>query len=270
MPEENIQTQENQTQENTQDVQQPEVQQPTELEVLKQQLDAKNQEIQQKDRALYQQNVQLQTYQRLFQENKDRGMSNQEAKSEAIQTMKDSGDSVEFLHTGNAINLFNKILDERESKQYQARQQQATTEYVNQTVAKEVENLLSSKFKFRANYSDSEKQAILNDRIPHVQHKVWQGYPTIEAALKDSFVGLIEENIPGFTTHNTQTQGMTDTSSQVSGAPGHAPDLVKKQELERATDQLRKREISYRDWLGKYRAVHGDSHIEVHNPYSKH
>lgn len=262
---ENQTDQTQQTQEvTTQEVIQEQVQ-PSEVDLLKNQLVERDREIQQRDEALYQQNIRLQTYQELFERNKSLGMSDSQASAQAQDSINGGTepDSVEYLNTKNAVDLFNKVLTQREQEQQKVYTEQQKETYIRKTVANDAIELLKGKYDFNGNFTDEEKKVIFQDRLPKMLDLVKSGYPTTEAAFKRAFLGLIKDKgLSGLNTQSTQTSGLADTNTQITGASGNAPDVVKKMEYERAKQSMEKGEISFRDYLTKWRAVNGDTHLQ--------
>lgn len=242
--------------------------QPSEVEVLRSQLLEKDREIQVREQALYERNIELQTYQRLFAENKAAGMTDRQAHDQAATDVGTETTDGYVTNTGLRDTL-GQLLDEREQKQAEEQKQEYVDTFVQQKVTEGAIDLLNSKFEFNGTFSDADKKAIFQDRLPQMIGLVKNRYPTLEGAFKRAFFGLVRpKSSTGANTQTSTTTGLADTGTQVAGSPGGgAADLVKTQELERAKVALEKKEISFRDYLSKYRAVHGDKHTQVSNSF---
>jgi hypothetical protein len=249
---------------------QTETVQPNEVEVLRSQLVEKDRELQSREQALYEQNVRLQTYQELFEQNKSQGMSDVQASHKATADISQAETiGAEYLTTQNVKDTLSQMLDEREQKQTETQKQQYVETFVNNKVSEGAIQLLNSKYDFNGTFTQEEKKAIFQDRLPKMIELVKNRYPTMEGAFKRAFLGLVKEK--GFNGVNTQTSttsGLADTSTQVAGSPGGgAADFIKTQELERAKVALEKKEIPFREYLAKFRAVHGDKHAQATNSF---
>ena len=259
---EQVQTQETQGQEAQ--VTQPQL---SEVDLLKNQLLEKDREIQQRDEALYQQNIRLATFQELFEKNKALGMNDSQAQAQATQEVNQGvttdGENFEYLNTKNAIDLFNKVLDAREQKANAQYTEQQKEQFLRQSVANDALNLFKDKYDFNGNYTDEEKKIIFKDRLPEMLKLVKGGYPSTEAAFKRAFFGLLKDKgLTGSTTQTPLTSGIADTNTQVTGTSGGNPGVVKQMEYERAKQALEKGEIPFSEYLSKWRAANGDAHLQ--------